>query len=558
MNKVSKICGLIKNELIKQYKKVSFKVMIILILLVSIALPVAIKFFNDRDNSNYYKESYNQDIQYRQSDIEKIDISKKNKDIKKKAIEENIKMTKTLIECNVSWDDWRSQLAYDAASKAKEAIVLSGIIEGFTSEQIFDDFYELDPNMFTNYFNLTKEELQVEVDAKIKKSEELYTTVKKNDYLAYIEESMRGTQEEIKTAKLNIDEIKKNIEKEPNNAQLVGSLDEANLQLAMMEERLEVTKYRYDNKIPYDGANWKNNTVRDIANNIDQKGEKLLSETEFVSYNSNEAAKGYTYEEYKKDHDEKIKSIEENIALDWYSLKNEIPQVEFQNDIRNSVDKTYLIYVSISILLCIIIGGGIVSSEYSTGTIRLLMIRPVSRWKIILSKLVALFIIGYVVLITAVILNILTSGILYGFGGLGTKVLAFSGGTIVEQNFVISIIPKLLFSSISLIFIIALTFAISTIVKNTALAVGLTTVAFLGSSVATMILANLKMSWIEKTILPYMNLSTFVSNPNYVREMKSGLNLVLNPTMGAIQLTVVAVMLFMASFIVFGRRDVKN
>ena len=212
-------------------------------------------------------------------------------------------------------------------------------------------------------------------------------------------------------------------------------------------------------------------------------------------------------------------------------------------------------YVSIAIILCIIIGGGIVSSEYSTGTVRLLIIRPVSRWKILLSKLISVFIIGYGVLLTTVVLNIISSGIINGFGGLATKVIAFSGDKIVEQNFIISIIPKLLFSSISLIFIIALVFAISTIIKNTALAVGLTTVAYLGSSIATMIMAGLGMKWVGKTILPYMNLSTFITDPNYAERFN---DIVLNPTMGAIQLLVFVTILIIASLLVFEKRDVMN
>ncbi|MEG1870991.1 MAG: ABC transporter permease subunit, partial [Peptostreptococcaceae bacterium] len=521
---MSKICGLIKNELIKQYKKSSVKVMIIIILIASILLPVAIKYFNSRENLNYY----NHDIKWMQQEIKNIDDSKKNKDIQKSIYDESIKMTEILEKHNIPWDDWRINKANEAATKAKEAIILSGIVEGFSGEELLADLYEFDGSMFTKYFDMTEEELQVEVNARIKESKDLYTSVENNDYLGYLEDSMKEFKIEIEDYKLKIDELKKNIEKDPNNKELTISLEEANLQLTIMEERFQATKYRYENKILYDNKDWKSNTIKDIANNIDQKGERLYSETEFTQYNSYQIANGYTYEDYKKDYEGRITSIEEAIALDWYSLNNNIPQVDFHEDIRSSVNSTYLIYVSICILLCIIIGGGIVSSEYSTGTVRLLIIRPVSRWKIIFSKLAAVFTIGYVVLVSAVIVNILTSGILYGFGGLAAKVISYSGGNIVEKNFIMSIIPKLLFSSISLIFMIALAFAISTIIKNTALAVGFTTFAYLGSSPATMVLSSLKMTWIEKTILPYMNLSTFISNPNYVSSFKQDYNMVLN------------------------------
>lgn len=553
-----KVCGLIKNELIKQYKKISVKVIVVLILLASIMLPVALNFLRNRDQEKWYIDNYNQDIQWKQTEITNIDTSKKNKDIQKKLYEEDIKMSQTLIDNNVSWDDWRLEVARQAATKSKEAIILSGIVEGLSGEELFFNLHEFDVSMFNKYMEMSKEERQKAIDSKNKESKELYDSVIKNDYLVYLEKNIKTSKEEIKNLKSTIKTSEEEVKKNSNNKNLVTELENSKVQLKALEERLAATEYRYNNKIPYDNKNWKNNTIRDIAYKIDEKGERLLSETEFTQYNSEKVAKGYTYEEYKKDYDKKIKSVEQAIALDWYSLENNIPQVEFQQDIRNSVDTTYLMYVSIAIILCIIIGGGIVSSEYSTGTVRLLMIRPVSRWKILLSKLISVFIIGYGVLLTTVGLNIISSGIINGFGGLATNVIAFSGDKIVEQNFIISIIPKLLFSSISLIFIIALVFAISTIIKNTALAVGLTTVAYLGSSVATMIMASLGMKWVGKTILPYMNLSTFVTRPHYAEMFKSEYNIVLNPTMGAIQLLVFATILIIASFIVFQKRDVKN
>ncbi len=553
-----KVCGLIKNELIKQYKKVSVKVIVVLILLASIMLPVALNFLKNRDQEKWYIDNYNQDIQWKQTEITNIDASKKNKDIQKKLYEEDIKMIQTLIDNNISWDDWRHEVAREAATKSKEATILSGISEGLASEELFFNIHEIDISMFNEYMNMDKDELQKTIDSKNKESKELYDSVIKNDYLVYLEKSIKSSKEEIKNIESTIKTSEEEVKKNPNNKNLVTELENSKVQLKVLEERLKATEYRYNNKISYDNNDWKNNTIKDIAYNIDKKSERLLSETEFTQYNSEKIAKGYTYEEYKQDYEDKIKSIEQAIALDWYSLENDIPQVKLNNDIRNSVDTTYLMYVSIAIILCIIIGGGIVSSEYSTGTVRLLMIRPVSRWKILLSKLISVFIIGYGVLLTTIVLNIISSGIINGFGGLATKVIAFSGDKIVEQNFIISIIPKLLFSSISLIFIIALVFAISTIIKNTALAVGLTTVAYLGSSVATMIMARLGMKWVGKTILPYMNLSTFITSPYYAEMFKSEYNIVLNPTMGAIQLLIFATMLIIVSFLVFEKRDVKN
>ncbi|MEG1254945.1 ABC transporter permease subunit [Clostridium sp.] len=555
---MSKVCGLIKNELIKQYKKTSVKVIIILILLASIAFPVAIELLNNGGNEKWHIQDYKNQIQWQTTEMANIDNSKKNSEIQKKIYEESIKRLQVSIDSNISYEDWRNEVVNEGSMKAKEAIVLSGIIDGLSKEELFNNINDFDVNTFNEYYDMTKEDVKKEMDKKLKESSDLYVTVEKNDYLVYLENSMKSFNVEIKQMKEYIKTLEEDISKDKDNQELKVSLEKSKIQLAMIEDRLEATKYRYDNKISYDEKDWKNKTIRDIAYNIDSEGETFLNEEMFKQQYIDQIANGLTYDDYKANFEENKKAIEEKIALHWYSLENDIPQVEFSDDARSSIDKTYLIYVSITIILCIIIGGGIVSSEYSTGTVRLLMIRPVSRYKILLSKLVSVFIIGYGVLICTVILNIISSGVVHGFGGFGTPVIAFVNGTIVEQNYIMSIIPGLLFSSISLIFIIAVVFTISTVIKNTALAVGLTTVGYLGSSPALMIMLTLKMNWVSKTIIPYVNLSSFVGESYMIDMIKTQYNVALNPTMGAVQLLIISAILIGVSFLVFTRADVKN
>ncbi|MEG2288935.1 MAG: ABC transporter permease [Clostridium sp.] len=555
---MSKVCGLIKNELIKQYKKTSIKVIIILILIATIVLPVALKVMNNRDHGNWQLENYKNQIQWQQTEAKNIDDSKKNSGIQKQFFEESIKNLQVSIDSNISWEDWRGEVLNGASSKKKEAILLSGILEGLSKEELFYNIHDFDIESFNDYYDMTKEEVTKEIDKKLKESSELYATIDKNDYLGYLEKTIKFSNEEIKQGKENIKLLEEQFSKDKENKKISDSLEDAKLQLLVMEERLEATKYRYDNKIPYDIKNWKNKTIKDIAYNIDRKGEKLLNEDMFKQQYNYQIAKGLTYDEYKENFETSKKTIEETIALDWYSLENNMPQVNFSDDARNSIDSTYLIYVNIAIILCIIVGGGIVSSEYSTGTVRLLMIRPVSRTKILFSKLVTIFMLGYGVLIATFILNVIISGVVYGFGTLGTPIISFVSGAIVEKSYIISIIPKLLFSSISLIFIIAVVFTISTVIKNTALAVGLTTVGFLGSSAALMVMAELNMKWVGKTIIPYVDLTKFVSGNYMVDMLTKEFGIALNSTMGAVQLLLIAAILIVVSFLVFTKRDVTN
>ena len=81
-------------------------------------------------------------------------------------------------------------------------------------------------------------------------------------------------------------------------------------------------------------------------------------------------------------------------------------------------------------LLIIMLSADMVSGEASSGTIKLLLVRNVPRWKILLSKYLTLIILEILVVFIAFVLSAIISGFFFGFGGwlapvaTGFKVLA--------------------------------------------------------------------------------------------------------------------------------------
>ncbi|MGL4774016.1 MAG: bacitracin ABC transporter permease, partial [Clostridium sp.] len=107
-------------------------------------------------------------------------------------------------------------------------------------------------------------------------------------------------------------------------------------------------------------------------------------------------------------------------------------------------------------------------------------------------------------------------------------------------------------------FITALVFFISTIAKNTALAVGVSMILFLGSLPISLIATQLNLRFIVNTFIPYINTSLFKMAPSF-EEMLTGMNgLTLNYSFGAIQLAVIALILIAITFIYFNKKDIKN
>lgn len=552
-----KIGILTKNELIKQYKKVGTKVILILILISALAIPGAIKFISEKErNSNSYIEHYKSQLEYLDMDnknLEKEGNTKNNQLLKAIRSKEKEKLN-ILIDNNISYDDWRSDSVNQWFENEVSIITIQAILDGHETKDIPDYFGSEKIQIFSS---MSKEELQEELKILNKSNPKLKDGIVKNDFMSYLDANIKSMKESVNKQKENIKTMEDAIKADPKKNDLKAVLESAKAQLKATEGRLEATQYRYNNKIAYDNNDWKSNIIKDIGFKYDSQMEAMLDEERFNQQYSHQISRGMTYETYKKDFEDKQKKIKEEIELNWYSLKNEVPQIKFQKDARSSVDQLYLMYVSVIIVVSIIIAGGIVSSEFSTGTVRLLMIRPVSRWKFLFSKLMAVLIVGYTTLILSVGMLIISSGITYGFKGFGTNVISFVGGSIVEKNYIASIIPKLMFSSISLIFIIAVAITLSTITRNTALSVGLTMMMYLGSSPATLMLTGLNMKWVTKTIFPYMNLSNFYGDSIIVGMIKQQFGVNLDPNFGAAYLLIFAAILLAISFISFVKRDVK-
>lgn len=556
---MSKIFGLIRNELIKQYKKVSVKIILILVLIASLAAPFVLKALKSDDTLKWDIDNYENNISYLNMDLQAIDSSAKNADINKKVIQAEIDSYNLRIDNGIGWNDWRSDIIIDNLYKETLLIILEGIKSGLTFEELMNNIYQVNAMEVENYYKKSKEEIQKEIDRLTLEVASEKKRIVENDYLGYLQGVIKETEKELEEEKKLLVALESELAKNVGNKALEQNIDNQKNRIASKEELLKAYRYKYDNNIVYDSKDWRHRTVEDIKISIDGKYEELLSEEEFKqNYTYEINANGYTYEKYKADREERMNEATKSIALDWYSLENNIPRVQFIDDARNSLNSTYLVYISIAILLCIIIGGGIVSSEYSTGTIRLLMIRPVLRWKILLSKLIAVFIIGYGAIFLLFALNIVSSGMAHGFEGLSVPILYIKDGVIVQGSFILSLIPKLMFASISLVFIISAVFFLSTVLRNTAVAVGITMAGYFASMPATQIAANQGFTWIDKTFLPYVNLSTYVSGNSWVVDMLKQCGLKLDPVFGAIYLLVISFILITIAFIVFNKRDVTN
>ncbi|WLR49817.1 ABC transporter permease subunit [Bacillus tianshenii] len=239
-----------------------------------------------------------------------------------------------------------------------------------------------------------------------------------------------------------------------------------------------------------------------------------------------------------------IKQIKQQIAINEYRIQHDIPPVE---------DKTLWGFMTsapsftgIAALFTIVIAASIVASEFSWGTIKLLLIRPVSRSKILLSKFIATLLFALFLLVFMFVSSFIIGVILFGFTGVELPYLAYSGGQVVEYNMVSYILTLYGLKSIDLIMMVTFAFMISTVFRSSSLAIGLSLfLMFTGQQIVQLLS---RYDWSKYILFANTNLQQYMSGTPLVEGMTM--------TFSVIVLLVYFVIFTTISWTVFQKRDV--
>lgn len=206
-------------------------------------------------------------------------------------------------------------------------------------------------------------------------------------------------------------------------------------------------------------------------------------------------------------------------------------------------------------LLVVVVAADIVSSEHSGGTIKLLLTRPVRRWRILLSKYLALLLLVSFIVAATAIMGYLISGLIFGYGGWEMPVLTgFSevNGNLMTEN--VHLIPQWQYilmgyglAWFSCISVATLSFMVSVLVRSTAASMGIMMAALISGSLLT----QLAPTWTSLKYIAFINLrlTDYLSGKP---TMVEGMNLPFSLTV----LGIWSLAGLVIAFIVFIRRDV--
>ncbi|WP_456273929.1 ABC transporter permease [Bacillus sp. AK031] len=238
-------------------------------------------------------------------------------------------------------------------------------------------------------------------------------------------------------------------------------------------------------------------------------------------------------------------SIESNIAINEYRLENNIAPAQGEN--MWSFVNFNANFVDLVGLFVIIVAAGIVASEFTWGTIKLLLIRPISRTKILLSKYITVILYGVTMLLLLFILSSIVGAILFGTGD-GQPHLVYVDGAVEEQNMVFYIVKNYLLKTILITMMATMAFMISAVFRNSSLAIGISLfLLFMGGTATTFI--SMKYDWAKYSLFANTDLTMYTgAMPPLVEGMTLGFSITV--------LIVYFVIFHILAFVVFNKRDV--
>ncbi|HYK72451.1 MAG TPA: ABC transporter permease [Pseudoneobacillus sp.] len=161
-------------------------------------------------------------------------------------------------------------------------------------------------------------------------------------------------------------------------------------------------------------------------------------------------------------------------------------------------------------LMVMIIAADLVSAEMSAGTVKLLLTRPVKRWRILLGKYLALVLSVSIIVFLFGLLSYFISGMVFGYMGWTAPILSGFTAEAGELNTsAVQLIPQwqYLLMEFSLVWFVSLlvgtiTFMLSVLIKSTPVGMGIMLAALISGA----ILSNMVSSWESAKYLFMINL----------------------------------------------------
>lgn len=326
----------------------------------------------------------------------------------------------------------------------------------------------------------------------------------------------------------------------------LGMIDEDDDMIESLKDEKQVLEWRLEKDIPYG-----NNDLN------------VYLENWLIARNNVR----YFEKRYNPSHESKRENQAdiETVAICEYAIKNGVDsniteggesqlKYSLSTDAKSLLLKVFDSYGFFIILASVIVAGTIVSEEFNKGTIKLLLVRPYKRTKILLAKFLTCIIVLILSYILIALIQTIAGGIVFGFDDYLEKTVIYNFNTSKLEK--ISIISYLIISGLAILpqylLLMTLSFVVSILITNSPVAIALPFVGTIGAEIINALVVNYsKARFLLCFVTPNWDLSMY---------MFGKLPILPGMTLGfSIGVCVIYFAIMVAiGMLVFKRRDIKN
>lgn len=329
-----------------------------------------------------------------------------------------------------------------------------------------------------------------------------------------------------KAAKYELEVTKKSVE------EATEGMDKNSEEYLYLYYDVEKIQFRIDNNISYADVGKNNNLNRYY------ESKKLL-----LSYDKDEIEKLN-----KSDYNDYVE-LKKTYLKDEYMLSHNYDSS--YGTLSAVMENFYMEFEIIILVMILMISGTMMSQEYNKGTIKLLLVKPYSRWKILLSKYLTVLLMIFLSYLMIFLIELICGGLMLGFDTINQPILQYN--TLNESLVIMNCFKYNLITFLGnlpfFIFMATVAFAISTIFGNTAVAI----ISGFAVNMVGNILAMISQSfeWTKYLVFNHLDISNYlISGTTKI----NGDSVFFSIGICLIYILVIII----PTFIIFQKKDIKN
>lgn len=482
---------LIKNELTKIFKKKSIYITLLVILAFVLLTNCIYKFFFQDTNYYVYSDKY---IEYTKEELAKLDPNKASD-------------TKMYIDLKSEVEIYDMKQKYKADSW--QVAILYDEVSAYVNEK----------NTYL-YGEDKNSEKASELQEKIT---QILNKLDQDDWRYFAQKELEQAEENVK-----------HLEEQKANTQDKQELQSITLSIENAKIDQQVAKYRIDKDIKY-GNDYRNNALS-----------RYQSEAKNIINMENEG------QERKFEEKKEYNSSLEGREISKYIIENDV-DINKTNDVRGILQSFFSEYGLFIIVMIVMIAGTIVSEEFNKGTIKLLLVKPYSRNKILLSKFITVLIMIVFSIVAIVIMELIVGGIVFGYDSLSVPILEYNFNT--QSLECINIFTYLGIQIITqlpkLVLLATLAFTCSTLFTNSALAITIPLLGYMSADMINLLVIQYKVEFMKFFVSMNWDLEGYLFGNLPKME---GMTIAFSVTMCILYF----IAMLIPTFIVFKKKNIKN